>query len=269
LLCRCPQAISARALPTAHCPLPTVSMGLIVALGFLTALPVPRGGATSPGALARSAAFFPIVGLIVGALLLGLDLVLTRVLPGGVRGVMLAITRGLHLDGLMDCCDGLFGGFTPERRLAIMRDSRVGAFGVLGAIVVLLLRYSGVAALDGSWRALGLLLPPVMGRWAMVLAMVAYPYGRAEGLGLAFKQAASWRQVVLATIAAAILGAGLWWPWGGLGLLAAALVTALVARFMLRRLPGLTGDCYGAINEIVEGLVLLVIIGAHTISGGQ
>lgn len=249
-------------------------MGLIVALGFLTALPVPRGGATKPEALARSLAFFPAAGLIVGGLLAGLDWGLSRVLPGGVRaalvvGAMLAITRGLHLDGLMDCCDGLFGGFTPERRLAIMRDSRVGAFGVLGALAVLLLRYSGVTALDGAWRVLGLLLPPVLGRWAMVLAMVAYPYGRAEGLGLAFKAAAGWRQVALATIGAAILAPGLWWPWGAALLPLAGCATVLVASFMLRRLPGLTGDCYGAINEVVEGVVLLVVVGAQRVFTGM
>jgi adenosylcobinamide-GDP ribazoletransferase len=249
-------------------------MGLIVALGFLTALPVPRGDATKPEALARSLAFFPVAGLVVGGLLAGLDWGLSWALPGGVRaalvvGAMLAITRGLHLDGLMDCCDGLFGGFTPARRLAIMRDSRVGAFGVLGAIVVLLLRYSGVSALDGAWRVLGLLLPPILGRWAMVLAMVAYPYGRAEGLGLAFKRAASWQQVVLATIVAAILAPGLWWPWGAALLPLSGLATVLVASFMLRRLPGLTGDCYGAINEVVEGVVLLVVVGAQRVFAGM
>ncbi len=245
------------------------AMGLIVALGFLTALPLPRGDAPRPGALVRSLAFFPVVGLIVGALVAGLDRALSPVLPGGVRaalaiGAMLALTRALHLDGLMDCCDGLFGGFTPERRLAIMRDSHVGAFGVLGGVVALLLRYSALAALDDPWRLMGLLLPPTMGRWAMVLAIVAYPYGRAAGLGAAFA-GAGWRQVVLATVAAALLGAGLWWPWGVAAVPLAALVAALFARFMLGRLPGLTGDCYGAINEVVEVVIVLAAVAVQTV----
>lgn len=241
---------------------------MLTALGFLTALPVPRRevGAVT---LARSLIFFPFVGLLVGALLLGLDLALTRVLPGGVRAAllivaMIAITRGLHLDGLMDCCDGLFGGFTPERRLAIMRDSRVGAFGVLGAVATLLLRHSGIVALDGGWRLVGLLLPPLLGRWAMTLAIVAYPYGRASGMGAAFKEAAGWWQVALATLAATALGASVWWPWGGAAIVVAAIVTAAVARFALGRLGGMTGDCYGAINELVELVLLLVIVGAQT-----
>jgi adenosylcobinamide-GDP ribazoletransferase len=247
---------------------------MLTALGFLTALPVPRGGAAGPGALARSLVWFPVVGAIVGALLAGIDRALTAVLPGDVRaaivvGAGIAITRGLHLDGLMDCCDGLFGGFTPERRLAIMRDSRVGAFGVLGAVAVLLLRHSGVAALDGWWRAAGLVLPPLAGRWAMALAIVAFPYGRAEGLGAAFKAAAGPRHLAGATIAAAGLVAVVWSPWGLLALPAAALATALAARFMLGRLPGLTGDCYGAINEIVEAMILLAIVGAQTTGGSR
>ena len=241
-------------------------MSLIVALGFLTALPLPRGGALRTGELARSLGWFPLAGAVVGGLLLALDFGLSLVLPLGVRSVLviiagIAITRGLHLDGLMDVCDGLFGGFTPERRLEIMRDSRVGAFGVLGAVADLLLRYAALVALTDGWRLVGLVLPPIIGRWAMVWAMVAYPYGRAEGLGAAFKRDAGWGQVAVATVGAAILGAAFWWPWGAAGLVVGWLVAVAVGRFMLRRLPGLTGDCYGTINEVVEGVVLVVVVG--------
>ena len=244
---------------------------MLTALGFLTALPVPRRVANA-AALARALIFFPLVGLLVGAVLLGLDLLLAPLLPNGVRvalllGAGIGLTRALHLDGLMDCCDGLFGGFTPERRLEIMRDSRVGAFGVLGAIVVLLLRFNGLAALSDPWLVAGLLLPPTLGRWAMTLAIVAYPYGRKGGLGVAFKEGASWRQVALAGILATGAAVALWWPWGVLALPVAAALTAGLARFMRGRLPGLTGDCYGAINEIVEVVLLLVVVGAQTVSG--
>lgn len=247
-------------------------MSLIVALGFLTALPLPRGGALRPEALARSLGFFPVAGAIIGGLLLALDLALGLVLPVGVRSVLLllaliAITRGLHFDGLMDVCDGLFGGFTPERRLEIMRDSHVGAFGVLGAAADLLLRYAALSSLADDWRVAGLLLPPVLGRWAMVWATVAYPYGRREGLGLAFKERAGWREVTLATVGAVVIGAAAWWPWGAAGVLLGLAVAMPVARFMLRRLPGLTGDCYGAINEVVEGVVLVVVVGVAAWGG--
>lgn len=240
-------------------------MSLIVALGFLTALPLPRAAAR-PDQLARSLAWFPLVGAVVGAGLLALDAGLALALPVGVRSALVviatvAITRGLHLDGLMDTCDGLFGGFTPERRLAIMRDSRVGAFGVLGGASDLLLRFAALGALTDGWRVAGLLLPPVIGRWAMVWATVAYPYARAEGLGAAFKAGASWRVAALATLGAAAICGMVWWPWGLVALPLGWLATVLVARFLLRRLPGLTGDCYGAVNELVEGLALVLIVG--------
>jgi adenosylcobinamide-GDP ribazoletransferase len=219
-----------------------------------------------PERLARSLAWFPVAGAIVGGLLAALDLALGLALPAGVRSVLvlvalIAVTRGLHFDGLMDACDGLFGGFTPERRLAIMRDSRVGAFGVLGAATDLLVRYAALAALADGWRVVGLVLPPIAGRWAMVWATRAYPYGREEGLGAAFSRGVGWREVALATAGAAALGAAVWWPWGALAVLPAWATAAAVARFMLRRLPGLTGDCYGAINEVVELVVLVLLVG--------
>ena len=239
---------------------------LVVALGFLTALPLPRGGVVGPERLARSLGWFPVAGATVGGLLLALDFGLSFVLPLGVRSALLlialiGITRGLHLDGLMDVCDGLWGGFTPERRLDIMRDSRVGAFGVLGAVADLLLRYAALVALTDGWRVVGLLLPPIVGRWAMVWAMVAYPYGRAEGLGAAFKRDARWGHLALATVGTMILGAAFWWPWGAACVVIGWLVAVAVGRYMLRRLPGLTGDCYGAINEVVEVVMLLVVVG--------
>lgn len=248
------------------------AMGLIVALGFLTALPVPRSGASSPKALARSLAYFPLVGAVIGGVLAALDLALGQIFPAGPRAALLivatvALTRGLHLDGLMDSCDGLFGGFTPERRLAIMRDSRAGAFGVLGALLDLLLRYAALTALEGPWRLAALLGGPILGRWALVYATVAFPYGRDEGLGLAFKEAAGRREVVLATLSAGVLLAALCPPWGAGALLPAWAATWLGARLVLRRIPGLTGDSYGALNEVVEVLTLLLLVAGQTLNG--
>ncbi|MGN6673036.1 MAG: adenosylcobinamide-GDP ribazoletransferase [Thermomicrobiales bacterium] len=249
-------------------------MGLIAALAFLTALPVSRREA-SAGARARALWAFPLVGALIGGLLVVLDLALSPVLPVGPRTVLLlialaAVTRGLHFDALMDVCDGLFGGFTPERRLAIMRDSHAGAFGVLGAALDLLLRYAALTALGGHWRVAGLLLPAIAGRWAMTIAIVAFPYARPEGLGRAFKDAAGWRNVAGAALVAMALATVAWWPGGAAVLLLALLALLLGAWFMLRRLPGLTGDCYGALNELVEGVVLVAIVVAQAlVIGGQ
>jgi adenosylcobinamide-GDP ribazoletransferase len=247
-------------------------MGIITAIAFLTALPAPRREA-SADALARALPAFPLVGALIGGLLAALDALLSPVLPVGPRTVLLlialvALTRGLHVDALMDVCDGLFGGFTPERRLAIMRDSHVGAFGVLGAVLDLLLRYAALTALGGHWRVAGLLLPAIAGRWAMTIAIVAFPYARPAGLGRAFKDAAGWRDAAGASLVALVLATAAGWPAGAVVLLPALLMLLLGAWFMLRRLPGLTGDCYGALNELVEGMVLVLIVGAQALAFG-
>ncbi len=230
-------------------------IALLAALQFLTITPPLVQRPFTPEELGRSVGFFPAVGLALGAALYGLALGLGRVFPPGVAAALVLatwviLTRALHLDGFMDACDGLFGGFTPEQRLAIMRDSRVGAFGVAGGVLVLLTQFAVIqAALAGP---LALLIAPVLGRWAMALALVAFPYARAEGLGRAMKDHARWPQAALAT-ATALAAAWLAARWAGLLALAVAGLTALLgAWFALRRIPGLTGDIYGALGVATE-----------------
>ena len=171
------------------------------------------------------------------------------------------LTGGLHLDGFMDACDGLLSHRSSEERLRIMRDSHVGAWGMLGGVLALLVQFAALAQLfaqpDG--RLLGaLLLAPVLGRWAMSVAVTAFPYGRAEGWGQTLHAQAGRRQVVLASVATLaivvivqpLIGLASW-----LVVLAASL---MVARFALDRLPGLTGDVYGMICVVSETVVLLV-----------
>jgi adenosylcobinamide-GDP ribazoletransferase len=161
----------------------------------------------------------------------------------------------LHLDGFLDSCDGLFGGRTPEKRLEIMRDERAGAFAVVGGVLLLLVKYAALASVQDRLGAT--LLAPVLGRFGMVLAIVLFPYARAEGLGRAMKDHAGWRELILAALTA---GAVSWLAGRERGLVAMALagaLTWLAARLALRRLPGLTGDIYGAICEILEVAVLL------------
>jgi adenosylcobinamide-GDP ribazoletransferase len=167
-------------------------------------------------------------------------------------------TGALHLDGFLDTCDGLFGGRTPEDRLRILRDERVGAFAVIGGILLLLIKFQSLAAIPQ--RSMALCLAPVMGRWGMTVAIVSFPYARAEGLGRALKDHAGWSQTLLASA----IGAGAAWCTAGtfgltIMLLSGAFVS-LVALFVLKRLPGLTGDIYGAICELLEVVVLLSFI---------
>ena len=119
---------------------------------FLTIFPVAHNMDRGQRNLSNSRAFYPAVGLLMGLLLVGVEegssrLFLEPVTAGLLVATMVIVTRALHLDGLMDVCDGIFGGFTPERRLEIMRDSRVGAFGVVGGVTVLLLKYAALLSL--------------------------------------------------------------------------------------------------------------------------
>ena len=235
---------------------------LSIALGFLTTLPMPVRGEVTSGDLARSTALFPLAGLCLGLLLVGANGLLAQTFPPAIQAALaltlwVALTGALHLDGFLDACDGLFGGRTPEARLRILRDERVGAFAVAGGVLLLLLKYSALAASPD--RMLALLLSPTLGRWGVTLAVVLYPYARSEGLGRAMKDHAGWPQAALATATALVVA---WFAaeWQGLAALTLAGVTTwAVARFVLRRLPGLTRDIYGAICETVECLVLLLL----------
>ena len=175
--------------------------------------------------------------------------------------VMIVVTRGLHLDGLMDVFDGVFGGFTPERRLEIMRDSRVGAFGVIGAIAVLLLKYGALVSLlmlPQPGKEWALFLFPTLSRWTMVVLLGAFPYVRTQGLGSPFHGTGIKIATTIAGIsalAASVLLGG----FAGLGLFFGVTVVAwLMGWAIAKTLGGLTGDAYGATNEIIETVVLIV-----------
>jgi cobalamin 5'-phosphate synthase/cobalamin synthase len=238
-------------------------VGPLAALQFLTVLPPLVRRPFTPAELGRAVGWFPLVGALVGVGLVGADSALELLFPAGVTAALvLAVwalaTGALHLDGFLDCCDGLFGGRTAEARLRIMRDERVGAFAVVGAVLLLLVKYSCLAALAS--RAVALVVAPTVARWGMALAVVAFPYARPEGVGRWMKDHAGWPQAALATVlalAVATLAGG----WLGLAAVALAGVAAVLgALFVLRRLPGLTGDVYGALGEVLEALTLLVFV---------
>lgn len=236
---------------------------LRVAASFLTVLPVaPR---TLPEALAPARAYFPLVGLALGAGLAALEQGLRHAFPPLLSGAVLLIalvaaTRALHLEGFIDCCDALWGGHTTERRLEILRDPHVGAFGVAGGACLVAVSWATLASIPTAERARVLLVFPCLSRWAMVAAMEAFPYARKEGLGLAFTRGRTAFQLPAAlgtVVAAAALLAG----WAGVCMLALATLVALgLGRWMARLLRGLTGDCYGAINEASSVAALLLAV---------
>jgi adenosylcobinamide-GDP ribazoletransferase len=202
---------------------------------------------------------------LLGLLLVGIEKSAGAVFPVPLTAalmvaVLAAVTRGLHLDGFMDVCDGLFGGYTPQRRLEILRDSHVGAFAVVGGVCLLILKYGALVSLlslSVPGREWVLLLVPALSRWSMVLQLGLFPYARREGLGSPLHQGTARlaTSVAAATaIAASVVLGGI----GGSGLLVGSTVLAwLLGLGMSRMLGGLTGDAYGATNEVIEvvGLV--------------
>jgi adenosylcobinamide-GDP ribazoletransferase len=238
-------------------------LGFLVALRFLTIVPPLVRRQLTSREIGQAVGWFPAVGVLLGTALAGVDYVLGFLFPAGVSAALLLVTwvlvtGALHLDGFLDTCDGLFGGRTPDARLRIMRDERVGAFAVLGGILLFVVKYSCLINLAD--RTIALIVTPTVARWGMGVSVVAFPYARPEGLGRGMKDHAGWRQVVLASITA-ILTATLAARWLGLIIVAVAAVTTITAAaFVLRRLPGLTGDTYGALCELLEALTLLAFV---------
>jgi adenosylcobinamide-GDP ribazoletransferase len=240
---------------------------VLTAFQFLTIFPAVIRRAFTAEELGQAVGFFPLVGLAVGGLLYGLEFVLRLLFPMPLVAVMivslwLLLTRALHFDGFLDMCDGLFGGFTPERRLEIMRDSRVGAFGVAGGGLLLLAKYSAILSIT-NYSAL--VLAPIVGRWVLSLAIFAYPYAREKGLGRDMKDHVRSPQVLLATFVSLIAA---WWLAGWIGLFAVLLSGIMLwlgVGFIVCRIPGLTGDSYGALCELTELVVLFVFAARMTL----
>ena len=249
--------------------------GLRLAIGFLTILPM-RVGEAQPGDLGRAAGWFPVVGLLLGALLsvaqwLLLSLFNPLLAGGLVVALWAALTGGLHLDGLADCGDGLLAAATPARRLEIMRDPRLGAFGVLALTIFLVLKVSAVSAQPGlvlfsiqpggwqpmAWLPVGpLVVATVCSRW-LILPIGRQPGARPGGLGADF--ALGLRPPALVAAAAVlVIAAALGGPRALVAVLAAHGVAWLILQAARRRLGGITGDILGLTVELSELAVLLV-----------
>lgn len=236
---------------------------MLAALRFLTVLPV-SGRVSTPAEMAASLAYFPAVGLLLGLIVASADaLLLTvyseRVTSALVLALLAVMTGALHLDGLADTADGLFHPGGPERRLEIMRDSRVGGFGVVTVVLVLLIQYGALTGVGGRARLPLLLLTPCQGRWAQTLAIAWFPYGRPDGRGTPFHAEGKERRVLVASLFTALVTGLLVGMAAVPVLLAVAAAVWLLGRLVLRQVPGLTGDTYGAITELVQTLVLLVL----------
>jgi len=236
----------------------------LAALQFLTIIPLPWRREVSPKDLGRSMGYFPVVGGIIGLILAGLSRLLGLLLPSAVVNMLLiiclvVISGALHLDGFTDTCDGIAGHKTPEERWQVMHDSRVGSFGIVGVCCLLLVKYISLNNVPETLLMATLVLMPVVSRWAMVYAIFAYPYAKPSGLGKVFKQEARWPSLVMATLIALAVAMALFRLAGLAVMLSAWVITVVMAIYLKRKFSGLTGDTYGAINEVAEVGVLLLV----------
>lgn len=240
-------------------------MSLLSAFQFLTIIPLRTRKMATPEQIRRSLAFFPLVGAAIGLALALLDKGLLEIFPANVSSAILIaalvlITGAIHMDGLIDTCDGIFGGRTSERRLEIMKDPRVGVFGVLGAIFILMVKWTALMSLGAPVRASAIVLFPVAGRCAMALAVNRFRYARAEGTGRIFADGDTdvpAMFAVMIALAAALLLFGL---QGFVLMVSCGAFAMLMALFIKSKIGGLTGDSYGAINEITEIAMLLGLL---------
>ncbi|MES2821516.1 MAG: adenosylcobinamide-GDP ribazoletransferase [Pseudomonadota bacterium] len=234
---------------------------LLIALQFLTCLPVRLAGMPSAEQLGRSLLCYPLVGLLLGLLLWGMSALLGGA-PSLLHAALLlalwvALSGALHLDGLADSADAWLGGLGDRARtLLIMKDPRSGPMAVVVLLLVLLLKFAALVAVLEQDEAAALLLAPWLARGLLPLLFMTTPYVRAGGLGQALADHLPRRQLpwMLAAHGVALLLCG----WSGV--LALALAGGLfigLRRLMLARLGGTTGDTAGALVELVECAVLV------------
>ncbi|WP_195575859.1 adenosylcobinamide-GDP ribazoletransferase [Paenibacillus sp. 1001270B_150601_E10] len=265
------------------------AQAIVAAIQFLTRIPIPVQVPFTPNILKRSTVFFPVTGLLIGLITWGAGLLFGSLLPpwpaaAFVLVVMIMLTGGLHLDGLMDTADGLLSGRTVERILEIMKDSRVGAMGVIVCFIVLLLQWSMIATLlqYDAW-GLFVVLPFLGSRFAMVWAIAKEPHARADsGLGVLFHGIKGMYLVVAFMLlflfsSLMLLGDVTWLSSYGIVsglehwrlrpeyflivfLLLSLLLSFALSRGISRKLGGLTGDTYGCIAELSLTLLFMTVV---------
>jgi adenosylcobinamide-GDP ribazoletransferase len=241
------------------------------ALQFFTRLPIPRWVGFEAHWLNHASRYFPLVGLVVGAIVAAVYALAAWLLPAPVAVVLstaagIYATGAFHEDGFADMCDGFGGGMTVERVLEIMKDSRIGAYGAIGMACMLGLKCVALAMLQ-PWTAIAALLAAHPLSRLMATALIwRMDYARAEGKAKPLAQKMSGAEFAIAALTAAapavLLCAAGWLAWTALaaGVLAAGAATLWLARLFARRINGYTGDCLGAVQQASEVMFYLGVL---------
>jgi len=260
--------------------------GLFLAIQFLTVIPVWVDGKVTEKEIARSAAFFPLVGALQGSIAaLGALLMARFFSPAIVSGLalllLIAVNGGFHLDALADTFDGIAVKSTGDaeadrrRRLSVMKDSATGAIGVTAIVMAILLKYLFISALFSGYGTGGaaylIFLMAVFSKWSLTPALFHGESARPDGLGRIFVEGADWRSYVLSWVLLAAIALGAAWLWPSFSRAARFRFLPLVCLclygfsviwvfFCRRRFGGLTGDTAGAVAEVADLLFLAIAL---------
>lgn len=243
---------------------------VLTAFGYFSRLPISQRVAFSESRLAASGRYFPVVGWVVGLIGALVFLAAARWWPVGIAILLsmaatLLATGALHEDGLADCCDAFGGGHQRDDVLRIMKDSRIGAFGAIGLIVALALKWQALSTIAAAspWLAASTMVGAhAASRAGAIVYMTTLDYARPDGKAAPFaRHRQSWGTVV---IALALGLPGLFWPDWRCGVLSVACGMVLhvgMGRWFKRRIGGYTGDCLGFAQQMLEILFYLVMLG--------
>jgi adenosylcobinamide-GDP ribazoletransferase len=237
----------------------------LIALQFLTRIPIPNSIEVSEGDIGHAAAYFPFVGVIVGSCASIVFIGLNTYLPvsTSVIGVLIitaVLTNGFHEDGLADSFDGFGGGWDKENILRIMRDSRIGTFGGLSLILLILAKYNILSLNAGPnlWR--WLIFAHTTSRWTVLPMCKWLPYAREQGQGGLVARRIDWRAIIIATVT--LIAASFLLPLHQ-SLIAIVVTTGIIITtglYYKYRIGGITGDCLGATNQLTEVAIYLVAL---------
>jgi len=238
----------------------------LIALGFLTKIPVLRKISVKERDLGKSMVWFPLVGLLLGLILSLANTALQPFLPPRLLNLVLILvltllTGAIHLDGLADTMDGLCSkSRKKEEILKIMRDSRIGTMGVIAILISILFKYEALNAVPAYLKGIALILICSISRWSHVFCSYFSKYARPDkGLGKPFIGNVGKKQFVLSTIMITFIALLTWRIKAVLILCLVTLLALIMMRYIKSRIGGLTGDTIGAISEVVEMLVLMFI----------
>jgi adenosylcobinamide-GDP ribazoletransferase len=243
----------------------------LIAAQFLTRCPMPRNLETDEKELGQAAMFFPLVGALVGAGGALLHAALLKFLPPSTCALLTLVylsfvTNAFHEDGLADAFDGFGGGWTRERTLEIMRDSRVGTFGALALVFLALAKYNFLSSLDPSavWR--WLIAAQAAARWTTLPLCLWLPYAREEGQGKLVARRLSYGGTAIATLTLLATLALLSWREAAVAGAVAIAAPLLTGWYYRRRIGGVTGDCLGATNQLTEVALYLTAVALSRLS---